>query len=137
MQIVLLILAIFNILSEHTSRWNKMKGVLHFMTVWRTNDILVAKLGLGKHLWNVRPVDSLPLLKVCSLAIFQFRTAFLTKLVFLCSSDSLQPRPSPRQAVHPLSIPPYLSSAKIPPRNIHHNRIPGNGRHRLHISPCI
>ena len=75
-QIVLLILAIFNILSEHTSRRNKTKGVLQFMTAWRTNDILVAKLGLGKHLWNVRPVDSPPLLKVCSLAIFQVPNCF-------------------------------------------------------------
>jgi hypothetical protein len=75
-QIVLLILAIFNILSEHTSWWNKTKGVLHFMTAWRTNDVLVAKLGLGKHLWNVRPVDSLPLLKVCNLAIFQVSNCF-------------------------------------------------------------
>jgi hypothetical protein len=76
MQIVILILAIFNILSKHTSRRNKRKGVLRFMTAWRTNDILVAKLGLGKHLWNVRPVDSPPLLKVCTLAVFQVQNCF-------------------------------------------------------------
>jgi hypothetical protein len=76
MQIVILILAIFNILSKDTSPWNKTKGVLHFMTTWRTNDILVAKLGLGKHLWNVRPVDSTPLLKVCALAMFQVPNCF-------------------------------------------------------------
>ena len=76
MQIVILILAIFNILSKDTSPWNKTKGVLHFMTTWRTNDILVAKLGLGKHLWNVRPVDSTPLLKVCTLAVFQVPNCF-------------------------------------------------------------
>jgi hypothetical protein len=76
MQIVILVLAIFNILSKDTSPRNKTKGVLYFMTIWRTNDILVAKLGLGKHLWNVRPVDSTPLRKVCPLAVFQVPNCF-------------------------------------------------------------
>ena len=76
MQIVILILAIFNVLSKDTSPRNKTKGVLHFMPTWRTNNILVAKLGLGRHLWNVRPVDSTPLLKVYTLAVFQVPNCF-------------------------------------------------------------
>lgn len=107
------------------------------MTFQRTNGIPVANLGLGKHLWNVHPVNSTPLLKVCTQAVFQLLTRFLTGLVLLCGSDSLHLHPSPRQAVHPLSIPPYLSSPEIPSRNIHHNRIPGSRWHRLYVSPSI